>query len=70
MLKVCVIGLGYVGLPLLLNFSKKYQVIGYDKNKKRISDLKKGKDVFNEFKKNELKKVKLKLTSELKEIKN
>ena len=41
MLKVCVIGLGYVGLPILVNFSKKYQFIGYDKSTRRINDLKK-----------------------------
>ena len=51
---ICVIGLGYVGLPLAVEFSKKYKVSGYDKNKNRINDLKKSidsnKDIF--FKKN------------------
>ena len=41
MLKPCIIGLGYVGLPILLNLSKKFRTIGYDTNKKRISDLNK-----------------------------
>ena len=49
MINVCVIGLGYVGLPILINLSKKFKTIGYDINKKRIEDLKKGKDLFNEF---------------------
>ena len=34
--KLAVIGLGYVGLPLAVEFSKKYKVIGMDINKKRI----------------------------------
>lgn len=37
--KLCVVGLGYVGLPLAIEFSKKYKVIGYDINKKRIAEL-------------------------------
>jgi UDP-N-acetyl-D-galactosamine dehydrogenase len=37
--KIGIIGLGYVGLPLAVEFSKKYKVIGYDLNKKRIDDL-------------------------------
>ena len=34
-MKICVIGLGYVGLPLLFALSKKFTVIGYDYNKKK-----------------------------------
>jgi UDP-N-acetyl-D-galactosamine dehydrogenase len=37
---VCIVGLGYVGLPLVENFSKKLKVIGFDINKKRIAALK------------------------------
>jgi len=51
MIKICVIGLGYVGLPLALNVSKKFKTIGYDINKQRIEDLKKGKDLLNKFRK-------------------
>ena len=36
-MKIGIIGLGYVGLPLLLEFSKKFKVIGFDKNIKRIN---------------------------------
>jgi UDP-N-acetyl-D-galactosamine dehydrogenase len=43
-LKIAVIGLGYVGLPLALEFAKKKKVIGYDVNKKRINELKSGID--------------------------
>ena len=54
MIKPCVIGLGYVGLPIQINLSKKYECIGYDNNRNRIKDLTKGKDFFNEFKKKRL----------------
>ena len=42
--KIGIIGLGYVGLPLLVSFSKHFEVIGYDINKDRIHDLQKGID--------------------------
>ena len=41
---IAVIGLGYVGLPLALAFSKHYQVIGYDLDQARVDALKKGED--------------------------
>lgn len=46
--QIAVIGLGYVGLPLAIEFSKKYQVLGFDINEKRIHDLLKGEDETNE----------------------
>ena len=42
--KICIIGLGYVGLPLAHAFSKKYQVVGFDINKPRVDELKNGYD--------------------------
>lgn len=42
--KICVIGLGYVGLPLARLFSTKYPTIGYDLNQKRIDELMAGHD--------------------------
>ncbi len=42
--KITVIGLGYVGLPLAIEFGKHFQTKGYDINSKRIQDLKKGID--------------------------
>lgn len=42
--KIAVIGLGYVGLPLAIEFSKKYKVLGYDINQKRVEELQKGFD--------------------------
>ena len=40
-LNICVIGLGYVGLPLAIAFSKHFNVLGYDNNRKRVNTLKK-----------------------------
>lgn len=45
---IAVIGLGYVGLPLAIEFGKKYDVLGFDINEKRIQDLLGGKDETNE----------------------
>jgi UDP-N-acetyl-D-galactosamine dehydrogenase len=54
-LKLAVIGLGYVGLPLALEFAKKRKVIGFDINEKRIAELNSGIDKNLEFNKDELK---------------
>ena len=42
--KIAVIGLGYVGLPLAIEFGKKYKVIGFDINQKRVEELRSGFD--------------------------
>jgi len=42
--KICVIGLGYVGLPLAHAFSEKYDVVGYDINTSRVDELNSGVD--------------------------
>jgi UDP-N-acetyl-D-glucosamine/UDP-N-acetyl-D-galactosamine dehydrogenase len=38
--KICLIGLGYVGLPLAVAFAEKYQVVGFDISLPRINELK------------------------------
>ena len=43
-IKICVVGLGYVGLPLARLFSTKYETIGYDLNQKRVDKLMSGHD--------------------------
>ncbi|HVY76682.1 MAG TPA: nucleotide sugar dehydrogenase [Puia sp.] len=43
-IRIAVIGLGYVGLPLAVEFAKKYPVVGFDINHSRIEELKKGHD--------------------------
>ena len=53
--KIAVIGLGYVGLPLAIEFAKKYNVIAYDVNENRISELQKFEDKTNELTKTEIK---------------
>jgi len=68
MTNICIIGLGYVGLPILLSLSRKYPCIGYDINPNRIRNLKKGKDIFNEFKKNELLKKSIKYSNDFSEV--
>ena len=42
--KIAVIGLGYVGLPLAIEFGKKYKVLGFDINKARVDELRQGRD--------------------------
>ncbi|HRG19643.1 MAG TPA: nucleotide sugar dehydrogenase [Saprospiraceae bacterium] len=42
--KIAVIGLGYVGLPLAVEFAKKYQVVGFDINAQRVKELRAGTD--------------------------
>jgi|TARA_B110000027_G_scaffold20549_1_gene21767 UDP-N-acetyl-D-galactosamine dehydrogenase len=70
-IKLAVIGLGYVGLPLTLEFAKKRKVIGFDIEEKRIKELKIGKDKNLEVTKKELKNNKqLIFTSNEKDIKS
>jgi UDP-N-acetyl-D-galactosamine dehydrogenase len=46
--KIAVIGLGYVGLPLAVEFARKYKVIGFDNKDPRIQELREGKDATRE----------------------
>jgi UDP-N-acetyl-D-galactosamine dehydrogenase len=61
--KIAVIGLGYVGLPLAIALAKKFNVVGYDKNKDRINKLNQGIDENGEAKKKDLKNKNLFFTS-------
>ena len=68
-LKLAVIGLGYVGLPLALEFAKKREVIGFDIQENRIKDLKSGIDKNLEVTKEELIKGKhLTFTKDLQDL--
>lgn len=51
--KLAVIGLGYVGLPIALEFARKISVIGFDINEKRIAMMQQGIDPSNELTKEE-----------------
>jgi len=53
-IKIGVIGLGYVGLPLAVEFGKKYNVVGLDINKERVEELQSGLDSTLEVNKEEL----------------
>ena len=55
--KIAIIGLGYVGLPLAVEFAKKYPVIGFDISTQRIAQLNKGEDKTLEVLNDDLKKV-------------
>ena len=50
-IKVCIVGLGYVGLPLAIEFGNKITTIGFDINNKRLNDLRKGIDLTLEIEK-------------------
>ncbi|MGV3684482.1 MAG: nucleotide sugar dehydrogenase [Daejeonella sp.] len=75
---IAIIGLGYVGLPLAVEFAKKYKVVGFDINKQRISSLQLGIDSTLEISQETLSlvlsssksSIGLKVTSELNEIKS
>ncbi len=60
--RITVIGLGYVGLPLAVEFAKKYHVVGFDINQKRVEELKNGLDKTLEVESEDLKAV---LTTDL-----
>ncbi|MDB3975697.1 nucleotide sugar dehydrogenase, partial [Candidatus Pelagibacter sp.] len=70
-LNLAIIGLGYVGLPLAIEFGKKRQVIGFDIEKKRIKELKSGIDKNSEVTKNQIKNIKkLNFTSNISDLKS
>ena len=68
---IAVIGLGYVGLPLAVEFGKKRKVIGYDINGLRVNEIKAGKDRTNEVSEEELKEAEhLGFTGNLEDIRD
>jgi len=69
--KIAIIGLGYVGLPLAIEFGKICEVVGFDLNINRVNELKKFEDNNLQIKKNEFKKAKnLKFTANEKNLVN
>lgn len=65
---ICVVGLGYVGLPLAVAFAEKTRVIGFDVDEDRVAGLKKGTDTTGEVKDAELKGCDAEFTSDAKRI--
>tara|TARA_B100001093_G_scaffold336111_1_gene320978 strand:+ start:9283 stop:9486 length:204 start_codon:yes stop_codon:yes gene_type:complete len=56
---IAIIGLGYVGLPLLQTLAKKnFKILGFDTNLKLVKDLKKNKSHIDDISKNELSDLK------------
>ncbi len=70
-IKIAMIGLGYVGLPLAVEFGKKYATVGFDINKPRIDALNAGHDHTLEVSDDELKEAQyLSYTADINEIKS
>ena len=67
-IKLAIVGLGYVGLPLALEFAKKRNVISFDIDKKRINELKLGVDKNLEFNKKVFNHKRLKFTHYIKDL--
>ena len=66
---IAIIGQGYVGMPLAIEFGKKYPTIGFDTNTKRIDDLKNCIDHTNEASEEQLKSAdQLCFSSDIKDI--
>ena len=61
---IAVVGLGYVGLPLAVAFSKYFKVIGFDISEERIAALEKGVDNTREVEPDELKKASIKFSAD------
>jgi UDP-N-acetyl-D-galactosamine dehydrogenase len=69
-IKIAIIGQGYVGLPLAIEFGKKYLTIGFDINAARVHDLKKGIDHTNEATLEQLRSAKkLSFSSDINDVK-
>jgi UDP-N-acetyl-D-glucosamine/UDP-N-acetyl-D-galactosamine dehydrogenase len=69
--KIAIFGLGYVGLPLAVEFGKQFDTAGYDINLDRVDELNKGYDSTKEFTKNYIKSAKkLKITNQLQQLSN
>ena len=68
---IAVIGLGYVGLPLAIEFGKYFPVVGFDINLERIAELKSGVDATREVTRSEFKSASLlNFSSEIDAIEN
>lgn len=66
--RIGVVGLGYVGLPAAIGFSKKYQVIGFDVDESKITQLKKCKDPTGQFSDAAIRTSSIQFVSDAKEL--
>jgi UDP-N-acetyl-D-glucosamine/UDP-N-acetyl-D-galactosamine dehydrogenase len=70
-LRIGVVGLGYVGLPLAVEFGRHFRTVGFDIKPQRIAELVKGKDVTLETTRAELKAAdRLSFTGNIKDLKS
>jgi len=67
--KIALIGLGYVGLPIALEFAKKLSVIGFDINAERVAMMQKGIDPSQELEKEAFENCDIEFTSDLEVLK-
>ena len=69
--KISIIGLGYVGLPLAIEFGKKFDTVGFDINKNRIEDLSKNLDVTLEVESDEFQEASyLRFTNKIEDLRS
>jgi len=66
--KIAVIGLGYVGLPVALAFSRKFPTVGFDINTRRVDMLSRGRDDTGEVTEEELRSSRLRFTTSLEDL--
>ncbi len=55
--KICVVGLGYVGLPLAIQFSKKYKIFGFDIDKEKLKNISNNMSYIKQFSNTQIKKL-------------
>lgn len=68
--KIAVIGLGYVGLPLAIEFAKQYDVVGYDINEAKLNEYRSGIDVTDEVGDEAVKNTTMTFTSNAEDLKD
>lgn len=67
---ICVVGLGYVGLPLALEFAKKFNVVGYDFKADRVEMMKRNQDPSQELDSSEFENRKITFTADINDAKD
>ncbi len=68
--KICVVGLGYVGLPVALEFARKFKLVGFDINPSRVALMQQGIDPSNELEASEFEGCDISFTSNPDDIKD
>ena len=69
-IKIAVIGLGYVGLPLAVEFSKKYPVVGFDINQARVDMMRRGEDPSRELEASDFENRDITFTADINDLKD